>query len=72
VLPISLARVPTFHRIAVGRILESWWRCEGIIFLQETHYTTADKPVIPNFSLVGSVLSRNHGLATFVHERMEW
>jgi len=28
--------------------------------------------VIPNFSLVGSVLSRNHGLATFVQERLEW
>jgi len=28
--------------------------------------------VIPNFSLAGSVLSRNHGLATFVHERLEW
>ena len=27
--------------------------------------------MIPNFSLVGSVLSRNHGLATFVHERLE-
>jgi len=28
--------------------------------------------VIPNFSLAGSILSRNHGLATFVHERLEW
>jgi len=28
--------------------------------------------VIPSFSLAGSVLSRNHGLATFVHERLEW
>jgi len=28
--------------------------------------------VIPNFSLAASVLSRNHGLATFVHERSEW
>jgi len=43
-----------------------------IIVLQETHCTTADKLVIPNFLLVGSVLSRNHGLATFVHERLEW
>ena len=43
-----------------------------IIVLQETHCTTADKLVIPNFSLAGSVLSRNHGLATFVHERLEW
>jgi len=28
--------------------------------------------VIPNFSRAGSVLSGNHGLATFVHERLEW
>ena len=43
-----------------------------IIVLQETHCTTADKLVIPNFSLDGSILSRNHGLATFVQERLEW
>jgi len=28
--------------------------------------------MIPNFSLAGSILSRNHDLATFVHERLEW
>ena len=43
-----------------------------IIVLQETHCTTADNLVIPTFSVVGSGLSRNHGLATFVHERLEW
>jgi len=43
-----------------------------IIVLQETHCTAADKLVIPDFSLAGSVLSRNQGLATFVHERLEW
>jgi len=43
-----------------------------IFVLQETHSTIADKLVIPNFSLGGSILSRNHGLATFVHERLEW
>ena len=43
-----------------------------IIVLQETHSITADKLVIPNFSLARSILSRNHGLATFVHERLEW
>jgi len=36
-----------------------------IIVLQETHCTTANKLVIPNFSLAGSVLK-------FVHERLEW
>jgi len=43
-----------------------------IIILQETHCTTADKLVIPNFSLAGSILSRSNGLATFVHEQLEW
>jgi len=28
-LPINLAKVPTLHRIAVGRNLESWWRYKG-------------------------------------------
>jgi len=28
--------------------------------------------MIPNFAQAGSVLSRNHGLATFVQERLEW
>ena len=28
--------------------------------------------MIPNFSLAGSVPSRNHGLATFAYERLEW
>jgi len=43
-----------------------------IIILQETYCTTADNLVIPNFSPASSILSRNHGLATFVHERLEW
>jgi len=42
-----------------------------IIVLHETHCITADKLVIPNFPLAGSVLNGNHGLATFVHERLE-
>jgi len=28
-LPLSLAKVPTLHRMAMGRNLESWWRYEG-------------------------------------------
>jgi len=42
-----------------------------IIVLKET-CCTADNAVIPNFPLAGSVLSRKHGLAKFVHERLEW
>ena len=43
-----------------------------VILLQETPCTSADRLVIPNFSLAGSVLSRKHGLATFVHEKLNW
>ena len=43
-----------------------------IVVLQETHCITADKLVIPNFSLAGSILSRKHGLVMFPHERLEW
>jgi len=43
-----------------------------IIIMQETHCTTTDKLVIPNFSLPGSILSRNRCLAMFVHEQLEW
>ena len=43
-----------------------------VILLQETHCTCADKLVLPNFVLAGSTLSRKHGIATFVHERLTW
>ena len=43
-----------------------------VILLQETHCTNAEKSVLPNYQLAGSSLSRNHGLATFVHERLRY
>ena len=41
-----------------------------VILLQETNCTDAEKLVLPNYQLAGSFLSRKHGLATFVHERL--
>ena len=41
-----------------------------VILLQETHCTDAEKLVLLNYQLAGSSLSRKHGLATFVHERL--
>ena len=41
-----------------------------VILQQETHFTDAEKLVLPNYQLVGSSLSRKHGLATFVHDRL--
>ena len=43
-----------------------------VILLQETHCTNAEKLVLPNYQLAESSLSRKHGLATFVHERLRY
>ena len=43
-----------------------------VILLQETHCTDAVKLVLPNYQLAGSSLSRKHGLATFVYERLRY
>ena len=43
-----------------------------VILLQETHCNDAEKLVLPNYQLAGSSLSRKHGLATFVHERLRY
>ena len=42
-----------------------------VILLQKTHCTDAQKLVLPNYQLAGS-LSRKHGLATFVHEQLRY
>ena len=43
-----------------------------VILLQETHCIPAEKLVLSNYQLVGFSLSRKHGLATFVYERLKW
>ena len=43
-----------------------------VILLQETHCIDAEKLVLPNYQLAESSLSRKHGLATFVHERLKY
>ena len=43
-----------------------------VILLQETHCTDAEKLVLLNYQLAESSLSRKHGLATFVHERLRY
>ena len=43
-----------------------------VILLQETHCNDAEKLVLPNYQLAGSSLSRKHGLATFVNERLRY
>ena len=43
-----------------------------IILQRETACTNSDQLVIPQFTSVGLVSSRKHGLATFVHEKLSW
>ena len=43
-----------------------------VILLQETYCTSTQKLVLPDYELAGFSLSRKHGLATFVHERLKW
>ena len=43
-----------------------------VIPLQETHCTSAKRLVLPDYQLAEFSLSRKHGLATFVHERLKW
>ena len=43
-----------------------------VILLQETQCTDAEKLVLLNYLLAASSLSRKHGLATFVHERLRY
>ena len=54
-----------FHHLATQ--LEAF-----VILLQETHCISAEKLVLSNYQLAGFSLSRKHGLATFVHERLKW
>ena len=41
-----------------------------VLLHQVTHCTGVDKLVIPNFALAGSIPSRKHSLATFVHDSL--
>ena len=43
-----------------------------VILLQKSNCTCADKLAIPGFTLDGFSLSRKHGFATFVHDRLKW
>ena len=43
-----------------------------VILLQKTHCTDAEKLVLPNYQLAGFSISRKHGLARFVHERLRY
>ena len=43
-----------------------------VIRLQDTHCTSAQRLLLPDYQLAGFSFSRNHGLAMFVHKRLKW
>ena len=43
-----------------------------VVLLQETHCPNAEKLVLPGFALAGATLSRKHGIATFVQQKLSW
>ena len=62
---LTASKMNVLHHLATQ--LEAF-----VILLQETHCTSAEKLVLSNYQLAGFSLSRKHGLATFVHERLKW
>ena len=43
-----------------------------VILLQDTHCIYPEKLLLLGFQLAGSFLNKEHGLATFVHERLRY
>ena len=44
----------------------------AVVLLKETHRTTDDNLKLPGFLLAGSILSKHHGMATFVRTGITW
>ena len=74
-------RRPTIHQLNIKGLTASKMivpyylalQSEALaILLQKTLCIDAEKLVLPNYQLAGSTLSRKHGLATFVHERLRY
>ena len=62
---LTARKMNVFHHLAV--------QYEAlVILLQETHCTCATQLTIPGFALAESSLSRKHGLARYVHDRLKW
>ena len=62
---LTASKMSVLHHLAL--------QCEAlVILLQETHCTSVERLDIPSYHLAGFSLSRKHGLATFVHERLKW
>ena len=61
---LTASKMSVLHHLAL--------QCEAlVILLQETHCTSVERLDLPSYHLAGFSLSRKHGLATFVHERLK-
>ena len=62
---LTASKMSVLHHLAL--------QCEALVILsQETHCTSVERLDLPTYHLAGFSLSRKHGLATFVHERLKW
>ena len=62
---LTASKMSVLHHLAL--------QCEAlVILLQETHSTSVERLDLPSYHLARFFLSRKHGLATFVHERLKW
>ena len=62
---LTASKMSVFYHLASQR--------EALVIpLQETHCTSAQRLVLPDYQLAGFSLSRKHGLATLAHERLKW
>ena len=43
-----------------------------VVLLQETHCETTERLVLPNYTLAACILSKQHGIATFIREDQKW
>ena len=61
---LTASKMNVLHHLAIQ--LEAF-----VMLLQDTHCISAEKLVLSNYQLARFSLSRKHGLATFVHERLK-
>ena len=59
-------------KIGVIEQLVSKHQTLAVVLLQETRCHNAEKLVLPGFALTGATISKKHGIATFVPEKLFW
>ena len=62
---LTNAKLEVIHQLADSNQV-------AVVLLKETHRTTDDNLKLPEFLLAGSILSKHHGMATFVRTGITW